>query len=101
MVPARRRPVRSTARPGPVRRRPAASVPSRPVAAHVPLPAERPHAHIVCRVCGRIQGIELSELDCHLLTEIAERRPDGWSLERVAFSVAGACQRCRVGPSVR
>ena len=43
--------------------------------------------------------MELTELDCHLLTELAGRRPDGWSLERIAFSVAGACQRCREGPS--
>ncbi len=62
------------------------------------LEPERPHAHIVCRVCGRIQAMELTELDCHLLTQLADQRPDGWSVDRIAFSVAGACQRCREGP---
>jgi len=61
---------------------------------------EDPHAHIVCRVCGRIQGLELSELDRHLLTELAALTPDGWSVERIAYSLAGACRRCREGPSV-
>jgi hypothetical protein len=67
--------------------------PPRPVA----LDEERPHAHVVCRICGRIQPLELTELDCHVLTELASHRPDGWSAERIAFSVAGACQRCREG----
>ncbi|HYB62964.1 MAG TPA: hypothetical protein VEE86_00875 [Thermoplasmata archaeon] len=62
------------------------------------IPGEEPHAHIVCRVCGRIQGLELSELDRHLLTELAALRPDGWSVERIAYSLAGACRRCREGP---
>jgi Fe2+ or Zn2+ uptake regulation protein len=61
---------------------------------------EEPHAHIVCRVCGRIQGLELTELDRHLLTELAGLTPDGWTVERIAYSLAGACQRCRQGPSV-
>jgi len=59
---------------------------------------EDPHAHIVCRVCGRIQGLELTELDRHLLTELAALTPDGWSVERIAYSLAGACRRCREGP---
>jgi Fe2+ or Zn2+ uptake regulation protein len=59
---------------------------------------EEPHAHIVCRVCGRIQGLELTELDRHLLTELAAVTPDGWSVERIAYSLAGACRRCREGP---
>ena len=83
------------------RRRPARPA-ARPARFVVPeLEAERPHAHVVCRICGRIQPLELTELDAHLLTELAGRRPDGWSAERIAFSVAGACQRCRAGPSVR
>jgi len=61
---------------------------------------EDPHSHIVCRVCGRIQRIELTELDRHLLTELAARHPDGWNVDGVAFSLTGACQRCREGPSV-
>ena len=32
---------------------------------------EDPHAHIVCRACGRIQSVELTELDRHFLTELA------------------------------
>jgi hypothetical protein len=63
--------------------------------------AEDPHAHVVCRVCGRIQRIELTELDRLLLTQLAERHPDGWSVDGVAFSLTGACQRCREGPSTR
>jgi len=64
------------------------------------LPDEDPHGHVVCRVCGRIQPLELTELDRHLLTELAALAPDGWSVERVAYSIAGACRRCREGPTV-
>ncbi|HTT74002.1 MAG TPA: hypothetical protein VMG99_07685 [Thermoplasmata archaeon] len=60
---------------------------------------EDPHAHIVCRSCGRIQRVELTELDRHLLTELAERHPDDWNVERIAFSLTGACRRCREGPA--
>jgi Fe2+ or Zn2+ uptake regulation protein len=60
---------------------------------------EEPHAHIVCRNCGRIQSIDLSELDRHLLSELAARHPDGWSVDGVAFSATGACRRCREGPT--
>ncbi len=63
--------------------------------------AEEPHAHIVCRSCGRIQRLDLTELDRHLLTELAGLTPDGWSVERVAYSLAGACRRCREGPTGR
>jgi len=59
---------------------------------------EDPHAHIVCHVCGRIQRVELNELDRHLLTELAGGRPEGWSVDRIAFSLTGACSRCREGP---
>jgi hypothetical protein len=62
---------------------------------------EDPHAHIVCRSCGRIQEVELSELDRHLLSELAALHPDGWSVDRVAFSLTGSCRRCREGPSAR
>jgi len=89
-VPRRSAPVRKAPESGPgllVRPRPPAEI-----------PGEEPHAHIVCRVCGRIQGLELSELDRHLLTELAALRPDGWSVERIAYSLAGACRRCREGP---
>jgi Fe2+ or Zn2+ uptake regulation protein len=61
---------------------------------------EDPHAHIVCRVCGRIQTLEISELDRHLLTQLAEDHAGDWSVDRIAFSLTGACRRCREGPSV-
>jgi Fe2+ or Zn2+ uptake regulation protein len=74
-----------------------------PVAEHVVRVAlaEDPHAHVVCRSCGRIQRIELSELDRHLLTQLAEQHPEGWSVDGIAFSLTGACQRCREGPTLR
>jgi len=90
------------ARSRPSAKRLAAEVPGPTVIAR-PAPAletlgEDPHAHIVCRVCGRIQGLELTELDRHLLTQLAALTPDGWSVERIAYSLAGACRRCREGP---
>ncbi|HEY1199175.1 MAG TPA: hypothetical protein VGG32_10720 [Thermoplasmata archaeon] len=60
---------------------------------------EDPHAHIVCRACGRIQTVELTELDRHFLTELAGHHPDGWNVDGIAFSLMGACRRCREGPS--
>lgn len=63
--------------------------------------SEDPHAHVVCRVCGRIQSLELNELDRHLLTELAALHPDGWSVDQIAFSLTGACRRCREGPPAR
>jgi hypothetical protein len=60
--------------------------------------AEDPHAHIVCRACGRIQPMELTELDRHLLTRLADGRPEGWTVDGIAFSMTGACRRCREGP---
>jgi len=60
---------------------------------------EEPHAHIVCRVCGRIQSLELTELDRHLLVQLTGLTPDGWSVDRIAYSLAGACRRCREGPA--
>jgi len=62
---------------------------------------EDPRAHIVCRVCGRIQRVELTELDRFLLTELGRRRPDEWSVDGIALSLTGACQRCREGPAAR
>jgi Fe2+ or Zn2+ uptake regulation protein len=60
--------------------------------------AEEPHAHIVCRSCGRIQSVELTELDRFMLTHLAEEPPKGWSVDGIAFSMTGACRRCREGP---
>jgi hypothetical protein len=63
-----------------------------------PLLAERPHAHIVCRGCGRIAPLNL-DLDEELRLEaIARASPDGWSVDLVAFSLTGTCPRCRQGP---
>ncbi len=58
---------------------------------------EDPHAHIVCRSCGRIQAVELTELDLHFLTRLAEDHPEGWSVDGISYSLTGACRRCREG----
>ncbi len=91
--------------PRPSRRRTPRSAPPAPPRAVPPRrnpgpveTTEDPHSHIVCHACGRIQTVELSDLDRHLLTELAGLRPDGWSVDRIAFSLAGACRRCREGP---
>ncbi len=94
-TPHRRRPTAARAR------RPIGDVSTSPVVLHtvrVDL-LEDPHSHIVCRVCGRIQRIDLTELDRHLLTELAMRHPDGWSVDGISLSLTGACQRCREGPA--
>lgn len=98
-APPRRRTAKSRAARPPasrVIRISAAPAPS----AHIGL-AEDPHSHIVCRVCGRIQRIDLTELDRHFLTEMAARHPDGWSVDGIAFSLTGACRRCREGSTAR
>ena len=87
-------------RRGPARSRPTAKPSPRPLERVVRVQlGEEPHAHIVCRNCGRIQGIEMTELDRHVLTELAARHPDGWSVDGIAFSATGACRRCREGPA--
>jgi Fe2+ or Zn2+ uptake regulation protein len=92
----------------PSRRAARAAPRTRPPRARVAAPAEHvvrvalredPHAHIVCRNCGRIQAIELTELDRHLLEELATHHPNGWMVDGIAYSVTGACQRCREGPA--
>jgi Fe2+ or Zn2+ uptake regulation protein len=88
-----------TVRPRPARRSRATRVPDAPVERVVRVAlAEEPHAHVVCRSCGRIQAIELTELDRHFLEELAGRHPDGWSVDGIAYSLTGACRRCREGP---
>jgi Fe2+ or Zn2+ uptake regulation protein len=99
MTPTARRGRRAPVRPARVVASPTVSVPA-PSVVRVDL-LEDPHAHVVCRSCGRIQSIDLTELDLHLLTELAARHPDGWSVDGVTFSLTGACQRCREGPSVK
>ncbi len=100
-MPGARRAKRPGARRSP---RAASPAPAAPPALRTPPPLaaldEEPRGHVVCRACGRIQGLELTELDRHLLTEIAGVTPDGWSVERIAFSLAGTCRRCREGPSL-
>jgi Fe2+ or Zn2+ uptake regulation protein len=96
MPKSRRAPAARARRPRP-RRVPAALPVERVVRVDL---GEDPHAHIVCRNCGRIQGIELTELDRLTLTEIARHHPDGWSVDGIAFSATGACRRCREGPPV-
>jgi len=63
-----------------------------------PLLAERPHAHIVCRSCGRIASVPLETEEELRLESIARAAPEGWSVDLVAFSLTGACPRCRQGP---
>lgn len=95
MARAKRRPTPRTPNVrAPVRARPTRAAPPPSVDLH-----EEPHSHIVCRACGRIQRIELTELDRHFLEELAARRPDGWSVDGISYSLTGACQRCREGPS--
>ena len=94
---ARARRPRPRAAPRPTRRPPVTPF-VRPAGVAL---AEDPHAHVVCRVCGRIQGLDLNELDRHLLTELAALHPAGWSVEQATFSLTGACRRCREGPPVR
>lgn len=58
-------------------------------------PPETPHGHLICHRCGRIAELELTELDRHLLMETARRRPDGWEVGGVTFSLTGICPGCR------
>ncbi|MCI4372361.1 MAG: hypothetical protein L3K02_01765 [Thermoplasmata archaeon] len=56
---------------------------------------EPPHSHIVCRTCGRIASVDLADAERELLIALASRHPDGWSVDGIAFSLTGACLRCR------
>lgn len=82
-------------------RRPVVEVESEPVLPVRPVLAatleESPHANIVCRVCGRITPLPLDPLSEVLILQVADRYPDGWSVDHVALSLAGACQSCREG----
>jgi Fe2+ or Zn2+ uptake regulation protein len=60
--------------------------------------AEPPHAHIVCRQCGRISSVDLANEERELLVALAARHPDEWSVDGISFSLTGACPRCRRGP---
>jgi Fe2+ or Zn2+ uptake regulation protein len=61
--------------------------------------AEEPHAHIVCRNCGRIAPVELDPGERELLVALGARHPDGWRVDRIAFSLMGSCARCQIGSS--
>jgi len=85
------------------RRRAAHATPAPvPVPRPTPVPfvrlTEAPHAHIVCRHCGRISTVELESAERELLVALASRHPDDWSVDGIAFSLTGACPRCRQGP---
>lgn len=64
------------------------------VAVNIP-PPETPHGHLICHRCGRIAELELTELDRHLLMETSRKRPDGWEIDGVTFSLTGTCPECR------
>ncbi|MCI4369743.1 MAG: hypothetical protein L3J81_00260 [Thermoplasmata archaeon] len=89
------------------RRSRAARRPPRPVA---PAPAARsgatgieapPTGHAVCRGCGRIVRLALSDGDGPNLLAFADRRPEGWSADAVSLTVTGTCPRCREGSTQR
>jgi len=61
--------------------------------------SEPPHAHVVCRVCGRIANVPLDTEGSLLLERLARQRPEGWSVDLISFSLTGACERCRRGSS--
>lgn len=69
-----------------------------PAEATLPPPEpEPPHAHAVCRVCGRIAQVSVPPPTRRALDIIAEHRPRGWTMEAMTISLTGACQRCREG----
>ena len=59
--------------------------------------AEPPHAHAVCRVCGRIADVEISGDDQLRLEALAGRMPVDWLVEGITLSLTGSCRRCRQG----
>ncbi|MCI4330839.1 MAG: hypothetical protein L3K19_03195 [Thermoplasmata archaeon] len=67
-----------------------------PPAVHAPdVLREEPHAHMVCRNCGRIASVTLTQLDLFELERLAGRRPPRWSVDGVTFSLTGLCPNCR------
>lgn len=71
----------------------------RPTAARFRLPpssllAEPPHGHIVCRRCGRIHPLDLQPTDNEFLVALSSRGPRGWTVERIAYSLAAVCPSC-------
>ena len=74
-------------------------VPPALVPAHVDL-SEPPHAHAVCRQCGRISEVDLLPLDAAQLTSLATGSPESWAIEGISLSLTGLCPRCRRGATV-
>jgi Fe2+ or Zn2+ uptake regulation protein len=58
---------------------------------------EPPHAHSVCRACGRIAEVQLSGLDSQQLTSLAADGPPEWAIDGISLSLTGFCPRCRKG----
>ena len=56
---------------------------------------EPPHAHAVCRNCGRIAEVELGGFDASQLTSIAGDGPVDWIVEGISLSLTGLCASCR------
>lgn len=63
------------------------------LAPHFPF-TERPHGHIVCRSCGRIATVSFAAEEEVLLERFAARRPPGWFVEGITYSLTGLCRRC-------
>ena len=102
MPPSRRRPAptRSTHRPKRRARaaRPAIVAGSLPADAIVPRPyAEPPHAHAVCRSCGRIADVPMSTEERGFLAALSDGRPERWDVHGITLSLTGFCPRCRSG----
>jgi len=99
-MPTKRRAPRHRSSGPAVRRSqsPLASTPASPAPLHIESP---PTGHEVCRSCGRIVRLELSEGDSANLVAFADRRPDGWSADGVSLTVTGVCPRCREGLAAR
>jgi hypothetical protein len=70
--------------------------PERLVPRHVDL-RETPHAHAVCRQCGRITEVALAAFDIAQLTSLASGSPEAWSVDGISLSLTGLCPRCRQG----
>ncbi|MCI4369221.1 MAG: hypothetical protein L3K09_06645 [Thermoplasmata archaeon] len=53
-----------------------------------------PHAHAVCRACGRISDLPLLPSEPELLKALADGRPEGWAADGITFTVTGTCPNC-------
>jgi hypothetical protein len=92
---------KSVARPRPTERRRATGSPApaaRLVPRHIDL-REVPHAHAVCRQCGRITEVSLGSFDAAQLTSLASSTPEEWSVDGISLSMTGLCPKCRQGLS--